>query len=375
MANIELLTQLRQLLSTRFSDGELRTLCFDLGIDYADLPGSGKTDKARELIGYMQRRGQLDALIQAGQQSRPDVPWPGSGVSSSQPPSSSAPSEPPASKAVRLAGAPQPNALYGAGNRWAVLVGANTYEDAYHYGRLDVCVKDVEATREQLIAGGFDSARIRLITDNTDEKPTKANVLTALKSVADATEPDDLLLFYYSGHGDEAEGQSYLVARDGRRLVLSDTAIQVARVKQIMEAAAARAKVIVLDACHSGASIGRRGPKAMTQEFIERVFEQAEGMAILASCKQGQFSYEWRKQERGVFTHYLLEALTGAADRDTKGFVTVQDASRHVTDGVKLWASQQNVSQTPTLQYNVAGDIILARYELRSESLTSPATP
>ena len=85
-------------------------------------------------------------------------------------------------------------------------------------------------------------------------------------------------------------------------------------------------------------------------------------MAILASCKQGQLSYEWRLQERSVFTHYLLDALKGEADRDEKGFVTVQDASRHVTDGVKLWASQRNVSQTPTLQYSVAGDIILTRH-------------
>jgi len=100
----------------------------------------------------------------------------------------------------------------------------------------------------------------------------------------------------------------------------------------------------------------------MTKEFIERVFEQAEGMAILASCKQGQLSYEWRLQERSVFTHYLLDALQGEADLDEKGFVTVQDASRHVTDGVKLWAIQRDVSQTPTLQYTVAGDIILTQY-------------
>ncbi len=249
--------------------------------------------------------------------------------------------------------------VYGAGNRWAVLVGANSYEDARHFGSLQVCVKDVEATREQLIAGGFDPARIRLLTDNTDEKPTRANILAALKSVADATEPDDLLLFYYSGHGDEAGGESYLVARDGRHLVLGDTAVSTTRVKQIMDTAPARAKVILLDACHSGANIGQKGPKPMTPEFIQRVFEQAEGLAILASCKQGQFSYEWRLQDRSVFTHYLLEALRGEADRDEKGFVTVQDASRHVTDGVKLWASQNNLSQTPTLQYTVAGDIIL----------------
>ncbi len=54
--------------------------------------------------------------------------------------------------------------------------------------------------------------------------------------------------------------------------------------------------------------------------------------------------------------------------------MTVQDASRHVTDGVKLWASQNNAVQTPTLQYGVAGDIVLTRYNKESQSppLVSP---
>ena len=425
MADIELLTQLRQLLVKRFSDGELRILCFDLGVEYEDLPCAGKTDKARELVDYMDRYDRLADLVRVGRGSRPDVPWPDINPQSVPPISrpalpdykrkalegrradlveeyeavnaqlrrtlsdadelklkrqqrhledqiaeveselGQAPTAPSPSTQIAKAGpgsASQPEQLYGAGNRWAVLVGANAYEDAYHFGPLQVSVVDVEATREQLIAGGFDAARIRMLTDNTDEKPARANILAALKSVADATEPDDLLLFYYSGHGDEAEGQGYLVARDGRHLVLGDTAVPVARVKQIMDAAPARAKVILLDACHSGADIGKKGPQPMTKEFIERVFEQAEGMAILASCKQGQFSYEWGLQEGSVFTHYLLDALKGEADRDEKGFVTVQDASRHVTDGVKLWASQRNVSQTPTLQYTAAGDIILTQY-------------
>jgi len=140
---------------------------------------------------------------------------------------------------------------------------------------------------------------------------------------------------------------------------LSDTAVPISRIKAVMEEAPARAKVIFLDACHSGADIGGKGPRLMSAEFIRRVFEQAEGIAVLASCKQRQLSYEWRTQERSVFTHFLLEALAGKADRDKKGFVTVQDASRHVANGVRLWASQHNVSQTPTLHYTVAGDIIL----------------
>ena len=68
MADIELLTQLRQLLSKRFSDGELRTLCFDLGVAYEDLPGSGKADKARELVDYMDRHERLADLVRVGRQ-------------------------------------------------------------------------------------------------------------------------------------------------------------------------------------------------------------------------------------------------------------------------------------------------------------------
>ena len=73
-------------------------------------------------------------------------------------------------------------------------------------------------------------------------------------------------------------------------------------------------------------------------------------------------SYEWPDKLKSVFTHYLLEALRGKADRDDKGFVSVQDVNRHVNDGVKLWASKHNHIQTPTLSYQVDGDIVLARY-------------
>lgn len=259
---------------------------------------------------------------------------------------------------------PAPSDLpLGTGQRWGVLVGVNEYDD-WNYGRLRVCVQDVTAIRGRLAAGGYDPQRLRLLTDETAaDLPTRANILTALESVARATGPDDLLLFYYSGHGDEVEDESYLVARDGRRVSLRRTGVSLADIRDIVLTAPARAKVIILDACHSGVDLAvGKGPRPMTPEFIRRVFMQARGLAVLASCEQGQLSYEWQEEGRSVFTHYLLDALAGAADREEKGFVTVQDASRHVVDGVNVWAAQHNAVQTPTLEYRVTGDIVLAHY-------------
>jgi hypothetical protein len=85
MPNTEQLAQLRQLFTERFGDSDLRTFCFDLGVDYEDLPGASKADKARELVAYMQRRGRLDELIQAGRRARPDVPWPEPSAAGRQP--------------------------------------------------------------------------------------------------------------------------------------------------------------------------------------------------------------------------------------------------------------------------------------------------
>jgi adenylate cyclase len=66
---------LRRIITSRFNDGELRTLCFDLGVAYDDLPGEGKADKARELIAYLERRERIPELISVGKELRPDISW------------------------------------------------------------------------------------------------------------------------------------------------------------------------------------------------------------------------------------------------------------------------------------------------------------
>lgn len=64
---------LRRVLVERFDLEELRTACFDLGVDYDTLPGEGKDAKARELVLWLSRRNRLDQLAEYIRQHRPDI--------------------------------------------------------------------------------------------------------------------------------------------------------------------------------------------------------------------------------------------------------------------------------------------------------------
>jgi hypothetical protein len=67
---------LLKLLSDGFNLSELKDLSFRLGVDYENLAGEGKQDKARELILYMQRNGRVLELVALCDQIRPNFDWP-----------------------------------------------------------------------------------------------------------------------------------------------------------------------------------------------------------------------------------------------------------------------------------------------------------
>jgi hypothetical protein len=242
----------------------------------------------------------------------------------------------------------------------ALLVGVSLYEDAYN-SQLPFCVNDVSSLRD-VLTQTYDI--IRTLTEkSTEGLPNRASILTELDNMARSSDEDDLLLFYFSGHGTTSNGEGYLLARDTKSSSLRYTGIAIREIGEILRNCEAKAKILVIDSCHAGETIGKTS-NTMTQVFLERVFFEAEGTAVLASCKHEQKSYVWEEQQTSVYTYYFLQALSGQADTDKKGFVTVNDVNRFVTDGVKTWALQHGVSQTPTLQYTVVGDIILYRYQL-----------
>ena len=67
--------RLRKALTNLLNDEELRTLCFDLEINYDTLPGREINGKIQELIARFEKAGRIPALIAACRELRPHADW------------------------------------------------------------------------------------------------------------------------------------------------------------------------------------------------------------------------------------------------------------------------------------------------------------
>lgn len=72
---VEMLAEFRQNLARCFSREELRTLCFDLGIEHENLPDA-KDSMARELVAHCERHQRILELTRKCRELRPSVAWP-----------------------------------------------------------------------------------------------------------------------------------------------------------------------------------------------------------------------------------------------------------------------------------------------------------
>ncbi|HEY9644726.1 MAG TPA: caspase family protein, partial [Chroococcidiopsis sp.] len=86
----------------------------------------------------------------------------------------------------------------------ALLVGINRYPINPRFTPLQGCMTDVELQKELLIHRfGFQEADILCLTDDTPQTPTRDNILAAFQEhLINATQPGDVVVFHFSGHGD-----------------------------------------------------------------------------------------------------------------------------------------------------------------------------
>src|SRR5215207_5658043 len=156
-------------------------------------------------------------------------------------------------------------------------------------------------------------------------------VRRAVDDFFDQKKTDDLLVLYFSGHGVRDEfGELYLAVKNTVRTRLRSTAIKSDYIREAMDQSRSKRQVLILDCCNSGAFA--HGTKAATGVSIgtASAFEgTGYGRVVLTASDSTQFAWEGDQiigeSENSLFTHFLVKGLSGEADLDRDGNITVDD--------------------------------------------------
>ncbi len=131
-----------------------------------------------------------------------------------------------------------------------------------------------------------------------------------------------------------------------------------------MRGSAASFRLLILDACRSGALTRVKGGTPIPPFDIhlgERV--AGEGAVFLTSSSASEDSQESDEIKGSFFTHALVSGLLGAADANGDGRVTLDETYRYAYEAT-LRASSRSMAgiQHPTFEYDVRGmgDVVLA---------------
>jgi hypothetical protein len=160
-----------------------------------------------------------------------------------------------------------------------------------------------------------------------------------------------VLFVYYSGHA------------DAEALHLGRTSLAVRELEQLVRGSAASFRLLVVDACRSGALTRVKGGTPIPP-FDLRVSERVpgEGAVFLTSSSASEDSQESDELQGSFFTQAFVSGLLGAADANGDARVTLEEAYRHAYDATVRGSSRTIAGlQHPTFQYDVRGqgDVVL----------------
>lgn len=234
----------------------------------------------------------------------------------------------------------------GALERFAVIVGNNVGQ-----GR-DVTLRYAEADAAKLYTvlkdlGGFRPENILLLQGERADTVRQSIVATneRIRRLSGPDGPGAMLFVYYSGHADATTlhlGRSELALRELRQLV---------------EGSAAAFRVLVLDACRSGAMIRSKGGRVAPPLSIavERQI-LGEGTVVLTASAANEDALESDEIRGSFFTHYLVSGLLGAADVNQDDSVVLEEAYRYAYEHTVRASSRTTAGiQHPTFRYELHG--------------------
>jgi Caspase domain len=242
-----------------------------------------------------------------------------------------------------------PAAAMAQTERFAVVVGNDLGQPP------DVALRYAEADAARVAAMLQEVGGVRpenLVLLRGQDAGTVRRTLIAVNDRVRAAGGQAMLTVYYSGHADAAG------------LHLGPSSLELGELEQLVRGSAATFRLLILDACRSGALTRVKGGTPIPPFDIQlgdRV--PGEGAVFLTSSSASEDSQESDEIKGSFFTHALVSGLFGAADANGDGRVTLEETYRYSYEAT-LRASSRTVAglQHPTFEYEVRGmgDVVLA---------------
>ncbi len=221
---------------------------------------------------------------------------------------------------------------------WAVVAGVAPYQ---HMPALDYPDDDAYqmfAFLRSPEGGALPDNQIRLLIN---EDATRANLVKAIQTMFGQADENDVVLFYFSGHG--LDGAILPSDFDG-----FDNRLFYSELTSLLDASHARQKLVITDACYSGSLLAAKGQCDHVEDQLYIELEKSSGgTALLMSSQQEEYSLEDKGLRAGVFSYYLRQGLKGQADLDGDNVVRIGELFAFVRSKVRDRTKQR---QTPVLK-------------------------
>jgi uncharacterized caspase-like protein len=151
---------------------------------------------------------------------------------------------------------------------------------------------------------------------------------------------NDLAVIHFSGHGALVDGKLYLLpydvdARD--EAGIESKGLSIDELKGELNELGQHGRVLVLlDACHSGATTSNGLPLSMNSTVLRSALATAN-VSVLTSSSGAEVSFEKPELQHGAFTKALLDAFDDpAADVDRNGLITPSGLEHYVGSRVPM---------------------------------------
>ncbi len=195
--------------------------------------------------------------------------------------------------------------------------------------------------------GGFQPVDMVLLRGESADtaRSTLISMNERVRSALSVPGAQALLIVYYSGHADAGS------------LHLGRSRLPMAELSQLVRGSAANFRLLLLDACRSGAVTRAKGGQIVKPFGVETgELLPSDGVALITASTADEDAQESDEIRGSFFTHALVSGLLGAADSDRDGAVSLVEAYRYAYDAtLRSTSITVTGTQHPTFRFDFAG--------------------